>query len=361
MNRVGTQRIETKRLILRRFRAEDAEDMFRNWASDPEVTKYLTWPVHSSVDVTRRLLEDWVSRYEDGSYFNWAIVYKETGQVIGNISAVKIDESTEAAEIGYCMSSAFWGRVLMPEALEAVMKYLFDAAGLNRIAARHDANNPKSGRVMEKAGMRLEGVLREAGKNNQGICDDVWHAMIRSDREEQPELKLDLEDYEWPFEYTDHDRRIVRAVCYDDEGFFYFARVRRNDDFGEATLIETSGGGAEDGEDLILALKRELKEELGAEVEVIRKLGVVSDYYNLIHRHNVNHYYLCKIISFGDTCQTQDEIESFHLSTLKMTYAEALEEYEKRRESKLGRLIANRELPVLMRAKEYMDRPPALQ
>ena len=120
MNRVGTQRIETKRLILRRFRAEDAEDMFRNWASDPEVTKYLTWPVHSSVDVTRRLLEDWVSRYEDGSYFNWAIVYKETGQVIGNISAVKIDESTEAAEIGYCMSRAFWGRGLMPEAFTDV-------------------------------------------------------------------------------------------------------------------------------------------------------------------------------------------------------------------------------------------------
>ena len=76
----------------------------------------------------------------------------------------------------------------MPEALKAVMEYLFDVVGLNRIAACHDANNPKSGRVMEKAGMKLEGTLRAAGKNNLGICDEVWHATIRSDREADSEF-----------------------------------------------------------------------------------------------------------------------------------------------------------------------------
>ena len=70
----------------------------------------------------------------------------------------------------------------MPEALKAVMDYLFDEADLNRIAACHDANNPRSGRVMEKAGMKAEGILRQAGKNSQGICDEVWHAALRSDR-----------------------------------------------------------------------------------------------------------------------------------------------------------------------------------
>ena len=84
--------------------------------------------------------------------------------------------------MGYCMSRAFWGRGIMPEALKAVMAYLFDEVGLNRIAACHDANNPKSGRVMEKAGMKREGVLRQAGKNNMGICDEVWYAAIKSDR-----------------------------------------------------------------------------------------------------------------------------------------------------------------------------------
>lgn len=67
MNKAGTQNIETKRLLLRRFKIEDAEDMYNNWASDPEVTRYLTWPTHSSVDVTRDLLTDWVIRYEDSA------------------------------------------------------------------------------------------------------------------------------------------------------------------------------------------------------------------------------------------------------------------------------------------------------
>ena len=184
MNKTGTQRIETERLILRRFMLEDAEDMYANWASDPEVTKYLTWPTHTSVDVTKSLLADWIPRYEDGGYFNWAMEYKNTGKVIGNISVVKLIESIDAAEMGYCMSRAYWGQGLMPEALMAVMDYLFDVVGLNRVAACHDANNPKSGRVMEKAGMKQEGIFRAAGKNNLGICDEVWHAMIRSDREE---------------------------------------------------------------------------------------------------------------------------------------------------------------------------------
>jgi hypothetical protein len=82
---------------------------------------------------------------------------------------------------------------------------------------------------------------------------------------------------------------------------------------------------------------------------------VVSDYYNHIHRHNINNYFLCKVSSFGEKNLTKDEIESFHLSTLKLTYEEAVKEYETRTETRLGRLIANRELPILMRAKRILD------
>ena len=186
MNKTGTQRLETHRLILRRYRIEDAEDMFSNWASDPEVTRFLTWPPHTSIDVTRYVLNDWISRYEDGGFFNWAIEWKETGSVIGNIAVTVLHEETEAAELGYCMSRAFWGRGIMPEALRAVMDYLFDTAGLNRIEASHDVNNPKSGRAMEKAGLKLEGIHRGYGKNNLGVCDVVIRALIKSDREPQP-------------------------------------------------------------------------------------------------------------------------------------------------------------------------------
>ena len=112
-----------------------------------------------------------------------------------------------------------------------------------------------------------------------------------------PELNLELQDTQWPKTYIDHDRQIVRAIVVDDEQNFYFVKVQRDDDFGKGTFIETSGGGVEAGEDLTTALKRELKEELGANVDILCKIGVVSDYYNLIHRHNINNYFLCKINS----------------------------------------------------------------
>ena len=169
------------------------------------------------------------------------------------------------------------------------------------------------------------------------------------------EFTLHLNDNEWQLEYTYHDRSIARAIVFDDEGYLYFVRAERDDDFGRATLIETSGGGVEAGEDLHTAILRELKEELGATAEIICKIGVVSDYYNLIHRHNINNFYLCKATSFGEKMLTQDEIDYFHLSTLKVTYDEAIAEYEKNRTSRLGRIVRNRELPILIRAKEIIE------
>lgn len=78
---------------------------------------------------------------------------------------------------------------------------------------------------------------------------------------DEQELRLELQDTEWPLEFIDHDRKIARAIVYDEMGSFYFVRAVRDDDFGKATLIETAGGGVEQGEDLITAIKRELKEE----------------------------------------------------------------------------------------------------
>lgn len=170
-----------------------------------------------------------------------------------------------------------------------------------------------------------------------------------------PPLYIELQDTEWPFTYTDHDREIVRAVVVDADGYFYFNRLERDDMFCHGTVIETAGGGVEAGEDVRTALCRELREELGAEVEILAEIGAVSDYYNLIHRHNINHFYLCRAISFGETAMTEDEVHAFHLSTLKLTYEEALAEYERCCDGPLGRVIAARELPILHRAKEMLD------
>ena len=181
MENKGTKRLETDRLILRQFKIEDAEDMHNNWTTDAEVTRFLTWSPHPDIEFTKGLLENWIGKYSEPTWYNWAIELKETGEVVGNISVVKLNERIEAADIGYCMGKAWWGKGIMPEALRAVIAYLFEKVGLNRVAACHDVNNPKSGRVMQKAGMTREGVLRAARRNNQGICDEVWYSILKSE------------------------------------------------------------------------------------------------------------------------------------------------------------------------------------
>lgn len=179
----GTQIIETERLILRPFTLDDAPAMYRNWASDDAVTKHLTWPTHASVEVSKMVLTDWTSHYTEPDFYNWAIVLKENGpEPIGSITVVGIKQTVDSAEIGYCMSRAHWRKGIMAEALSALIGFLFDEVGFNRIEADHDPNNPASGRVMEKSGMRHEGIMRQAGRSNQGIIDVSRWAILRSDR-----------------------------------------------------------------------------------------------------------------------------------------------------------------------------------
>ena len=183
LNHKGTVTIETDRLILRPFAMEDAEAMYRNWASDDEVSKHLTWPTHTSVEISKMVLTDWTSHYPEPDFYNWAIVLKENGpEPIGNISVVGIDNKVDAATMGYCMSRAHWGKGVMTEALTAVIAFLFDEVGFNRVEADHDPNNPASGRVMEKSGMRYEGTHRQAVRTNCGIVDIKKWAILKSDR-----------------------------------------------------------------------------------------------------------------------------------------------------------------------------------
>lgn len=179
MKHLGTQTLETERLILRRFRLEDAQAMFDNWASDPVVTKYLTWPTHENAGLTAMVMKDWVEGYVSDAHYKWAITLKDgDDRPIGDISVVHFDERVDAAEIGYCMGKAWWGKGLMTEALRAVIGYLIGQVGMNRVCARHDARNIGSGRVMQKCGMRYEGTLRQVARNNVGICDICTRSIL---------------------------------------------------------------------------------------------------------------------------------------------------------------------------------------
>ncbi len=183
MKHCGTQILETNRLLLRRFTLDDAEAMYKNWASDPEVTKYLMWPAHKSSSVSLDVLERWVSAYDQINTYQWAIIIKdESPEPIGSIGVVQQNDTIAMAHIGYCIGRKWWHQGITAEALKAVMDFLFDTVGINRIESRHDPRNPNSGRVMKKCGMRYEGTMRAADWNNQGICDACYYAMLKSDR-----------------------------------------------------------------------------------------------------------------------------------------------------------------------------------
>jgi len=178
----GTQSLETSRLLLRRITAEDAQPMFDNWASDSGVTKFLSWPAHAGVEVTKAVIDSWLPCYKQADYYQWVIVLKENGtEPIGMISVVNLSDHIQKAEIGYCLGKQWWHKGIMSEALNAVIDFLFTQVGMNRIEAKHDPNNPHSGGVMQKCGMRYEGTTRASFRNNQGICDSAHYAILRSD------------------------------------------------------------------------------------------------------------------------------------------------------------------------------------
>lgn len=180
MNHTGTPVLATTRLVLRPFCMDDAQDMFVNWASDPEVTKFLTWPPHASLEVSQSVLADWMPRYAEADYYHWAITLD--GRAIGSICVVDHDDRIGKAHIGYALSRSLWRQGIMSESLQAVMDYLFDVVGYQRIESRHDPRNPYSGAVMRKCGMKYEGSLRQSDWNNQGICDACWYALLKNER-----------------------------------------------------------------------------------------------------------------------------------------------------------------------------------
>lgn len=179
MKHLGTQTLETPRLWLRRFAIQDAQAMYDNWASDPEVTRYLTWPTHEHIDITKTILEDWTSRYHEETYYQWAIVPKDNDdQPVGNIAVVSLDDRIEKATIGYCIGKNWWHQGITSEALKAVIDFLLTDVGLRRVDAYHDPRNSRSGSVMKKCGMQYEGTLRASDRNNQGICDACWYSIL---------------------------------------------------------------------------------------------------------------------------------------------------------------------------------------
>ncbi len=161
MNHIGTQTIETERLILRRFEYSDTDAVFANWASDEQVQKMYSEPVYETKEAVKELLGNYIGRYESDDYYRWAVILKESGECIGQIAYFFVDTKNHFAEIEYCIGAAFQGRGLATEAAKAVIVYGFEKIDLHKVQICCKEINPKSRRVIEKCGLTYEGMLRD--------------------------------------------------------------------------------------------------------------------------------------------------------------------------------------------------------
>jgi [ribosomal protein S5]-alanine N-acetyltransferase len=149
--------VETERLRLRKPALADAEEIFRQYAQDGEVTKYLTWLPYGRVEETREFIRTCLAMWQERQSFHWTILRKDDGQLLGMINA-RVDG--HKWELGYVLAREHWGRGYMTEAVKSLIDTAFKDATVYRVWAVCDIDNAASARVMEKAGMQREGLLR---------------------------------------------------------------------------------------------------------------------------------------------------------------------------------------------------------
>ena len=137
---------------------KDAEDIFNNYAHDPDVTRYLMWRPHKNLDAAKEWLKSNIGSWDMDKSLAFSIWHRKTGQVIGMIG-ISIDGFT--ATFGYVLAKPYWNRGIMTEACRPLIKEILGRKEIWRVQAFHDIDNPASGKVMEKLGMKYEGTLEK--------------------------------------------------------------------------------------------------------------------------------------------------------------------------------------------------------
>ncbi len=147
--------LETKRLILRPLEISDAEHIFKTWTSDPRVTKFMIYTTHQSPSETKEWLTSVQKEYEEGVSYDYGFQLKETGKLIGSGGA-DYSKNKGCWVIGYNIAYDYWHQGYTAEAIKTVVDYLHREKGITHFEADHALDNPGSGRVMEKIGMKFD-------------------------------------------------------------------------------------------------------------------------------------------------------------------------------------------------------------
>jgi ribosomal-protein-alanine N-acetyltransferase len=147
----GSISLSGQRVLLRPVHLSDAQDVFDTWAADPEVTRYLRWNPHASVEVTKAWLNECEANLPNKDWYHWGIVVKQTGKLIGSMGAIPVTGEPGCYEVGYCIGKPYWNRGYTSEALITMLGYLTDTVGIKSFLAKHAKENGASGAVMRKA------------------------------------------------------------------------------------------------------------------------------------------------------------------------------------------------------------------
>lgn len=172
----STLQIETERLQLRRFTAADAADMLKNWIADPAEQQAYGEPTLTTVQEVLDLLGRWSCQYR------WAMVLRQTGEAIGHVSFCRLYEDG-TAEVEYCIGQGFWGQGFTAEALRAFTRHTFLHTGIQKLEAFHRAENPASGRVLQKAGWHPVDNVRRFAELGHPPSGDRCYALTRAQDE----------------------------------------------------------------------------------------------------------------------------------------------------------------------------------
>lgn len=181
LTHIGTQTIETQRLILRKFEISDSQSAFQTWLSNPEVQNNYGEKACETIEEAEQILGKWISSYGRNDVYRWAIIHKDTMINIGQIAFYLVDTKNQKVDVEYCIGQLHWGNGYAPEALKAVIEYAFSRVRLNRVQAFHRSKNPTSGRVLQKAGMKYEGTLKQYLIHKNEFDDCLMYAIIQSE------------------------------------------------------------------------------------------------------------------------------------------------------------------------------------
>ncbi len=172
--------LETPRLILRKMSLADAEDVYE-YASDPQVTRFTLWEPHRSLQDSIDFLHNVAGLYAGHHVAPWGIEIRTERKLVGTCGFVSWQVRDGRAEIGYGLSRNYWGQGLMTEAVKAVIDFGFTSMELNRIQAMCDIENHPSYRVMEKAGLQFEGILRGYVLSRGEFRDQRLYSILREE------------------------------------------------------------------------------------------------------------------------------------------------------------------------------------